>query len=100
MLTGLAISGALLIPGLAVTLITGRPRSEGPPPSLLALLRGAGLGNGEDLLNLGLLVLIGTPMLRVAVLAAGWAFERAWRFAAVALLVLALLILSLCLGLD
>jgi uncharacterized membrane protein len=39
-----------------------------------------------------------TPILRVVVLLAGWAIDREWRFSAVALTVLALLIASLLLG--
>lgn len=100
LMLGLAISGTLLILGLAITLIAGQSRPAGPPPSFSTLLAGARLGDGVSLLNLGLLILLATPMLRVAVLAAGWAFERSWRFASVALLVLALLILSLSLGLG
>jgi uncharacterized membrane protein len=49
---------------------------------------------------LGLLILIGTPVLRVAVLAVGWWMMGDRRFAAVALTVLALLGLSLALGLG
>jgi uncharacterized membrane protein len=39
-----------------------------------------------------------TPILRVLVLAIGWLLEKEWRFAAIALCVLALLATSVVLG--
>jgi hypothetical protein len=98
LLGGLAASGLLLAVGLVVALVGKSPRPEGPPPSIAALLRGAARGDGTDLMELGLLVLIATPVLRVAVLAAGWAREGEIRFATVAGAVLALLALSFVLG--
>ncbi|MBV8557098.1 MAG: DUF1634 domain-containing protein [Planctomycetaceae bacterium] len=100
LLSGLAVSALLLALGLGLALIRGGPRPEGPPHPLSALLRGAAHGEGVDLLDLGLLILIGTPVLRVAVLAVGWWTMGDRRFAAVALTVLALLGLSLALGLG
>jgi uncharacterized membrane protein len=100
LLAGLAVSGLLLVLGLGVALSRGGPRPEGPPPSLAAVLRGALRGDGVDLLDLGLLSLIGTPVLRVAVLAVGWMAAGERRFAAVAVVVLGLLGASLALGLG
>ena len=97
---GLIVSGLLLASGLVSALIRGGPRPEGAPPPLPRVLRGAFRGEGVDLLDLGLLVLIGTPVLRVAVLAVGWGLAGRWRFAAIALAVLALLGVSLELGLG
>src|SRR5690348_12539708 len=98
LLAGVIVSGTLLALGLLVTLVSGQPRPEGKPPDLQTLLRQAAHGEGVGLLDVGLMLLIATPVLRVAVLAAGWAVERQWRFAAVAAAVLALLGLSLVLG--
>ena len=49
-------------------------------------------------LDLGLLALMATPMLRVAVLALGWGLAGERRFAAVALAVLGLLGVGIALG--
>lgn len=98
LLSGLVASGLLLASGLAVALARGLATRSGPPPPLRAVLAGATRGDGSDLLDLGLLVLIATPVVRVAVLAIGWAIDRNWRFAAVALAVLALLGAGMALG--
>jgi uncharacterized membrane protein len=65
---------------------------------LANVVRDALRGDGIDLIDLGLLALISTPALRVAVLALAWAREREWRFAGVAIAVLALLALGMVLG--
>jgi uncharacterized membrane protein len=51
------------------------------------------------IIQLGLLILIATPVVRVMTCAAGFAFERDWTFAVVSLLVLALLIAGIAFGL-
>lgn len=53
---------------------------------------------GLSITDLALLVLMVTSVFRVAVLAAGWAFEGERRFAIVAVVVLCLLRFSLVLG--
>ena len=58
----------------------------------------AAKGDGTAILQLGLLVLMLTPVARVVVLAVGWLVDREWRFALVALFVFALLMTSLILG--
>jgi uncharacterized membrane protein len=98
LLAGVAVSGVLLAAGLVVALVSGQPRPEGPAPPVAAVLRSAARGDGVGLLDAGLLLLIATPVLRVAVLAVGWGVEGSWRFAAVAVLVLGLLALGLVLG--
>jgi uncharacterized membrane protein len=98
LLRGLVVSGLLLVAGLVVALARGQPRPVGLPPSLRSVLSGAIRGEGVDLLDLGLLALISTPVARVAVLAVGWALNREGRFAAVALVVLGLLGLGFALG--
>jgi uncharacterized membrane protein len=50
------------------------------------------------LLDLGLLALMLTPLVRIIILAGGWALRRDFRFALVALVVLLLLIASLLKG--
>ena len=99
LLTGLLLSGVLLIWGLFVTLLNGQPRPEGPPPPpFREVMKAAAEGNGAALIYVGLLVLIGTPILRVAVLALGWGVSNHWRFMAVSLVVLVLLAVSFFLG--
>ena len=100
LLTGLAFSSVLLLGGLACAGARAQPRPEGLPPPMAAVARGAVAGNGTDLMILGLLVLMATPVLRVGVLGLGWGLEREWRFLAVAAAVLGLLGLSLALGLG
>jgi hypothetical protein len=98
LITGLALGGLLMAGGMVLALVEGRPRPEGPPPSIGAVLRAAARGDGVALMDLGLLMLMATPVVRVAVLAVGWGWEREWRFLAVALAVLALLGLSVAMG--
>ena len=95
LLSGLAVSRLLLRIGLGLALIRGGPRPEGPPHRFQGVLPRGGTGECVDLFDLGLLILIGTPVLHVAVLAVGWWMMGDRRFAAVALTVLALLGLSL-----
>ena len=97
---GVAFSGVLLFAGLVIVLVRGQPRPEGPPLSLGQLLRTALAGSGVSLLDLGVLLLMCTPLARVAVLAVGWMMTGRRRFAAVAIAVLALLGLSLFLGIG
>src|SRR5947209_14485565 len=99
LLAGLTVSGLLLMLGLIVALASGKPRPAGAVPSFKIIREVLG-GDGVAMINLGLLFLMGTPILRVAVLAIGWTLRRSWRFAAVALAVLGLLGLSLVLGLS
>jgi uncharacterized membrane protein len=53
---------------------------------------------GEAIIMLGLLLLIATPVLRVAVSIVAFFFERDWTFVAITAFVLAMLILSFVLG--
>lgn len=98
LLAGLVLGGLLLLVGLAESLLRGQARPEGRPPSVASMLGEASRGSGVALLDLGLLVLMGTPILRVAVLALGWGLSGEKRFLAVALIVLTLLVLSIALG--
>lgn len=68
------------------------------PHSLAAV--GTGLGHGDPLavIALGLLILLATPIVRVAVSIVAFAVERDWTFVAVTALVLVILIVSFLLG--
>lgn len=98
LLSGLVASSLLLVAGLALVLMRDEPRPAGPPAALLDTVRGVLAGQGIAMLDLGLLALMITPVLRVAVLAVGWSLAGWRRFAAIALTVLALLGASIFLG--
>ena len=100
LLGGVLAAGLLMAAGLAVALARGGPRPDGPPGPIRGLLHRSRSGDGVALIELGLLVLILTPAVRVAVLAGGWAAAGDYRFAAVAAAVLGLLGLSVWLGLG
>lgn len=97
LLSGLAVSAVLLIIGMLAALVQENPTSE-PRQPLSDLVTAATAFDGQALTTLGLLVLMITPILRVVVLLVGWTWRRDWTFAAVAVVVLALLIVSLSLG--
>lgn len=98
LLTGVAASCALLTVGLAIVLFRNEARPMGPPPPLSDVFSKALHGRGLSFLELGLIVLMLTPVARVAVLVLGWAADRDWKFAAIAFFVLLLLGASLFLG--
>ena len=71
---------------------------HGEPQSLTSAggIIGAALSLHSDaLIQLGLLVLIAVPILRVAVSIVAFALERDWQYCAVTILVLAILLFSL-----
>jgi uncharacterized membrane protein len=98
LLAGLVVSGLMLVAGLALSMLHGHAGPQGRPPSAESLIRRAARGDGVAWLDLGLICLIATPVLRVVVLAVGWGLAGERRFAAVATTVLALLVLGLVLG--
>ena len=98
LLTGLLISGALLILGTVLSLARHEVRPGGKPGGAESIVSQAIHGNGIAILNLGIFVLMLTPILRVIVLACGWLLEREWRFTAIAIIVLTLLATSVVLG--
>lgn len=98
LLGGLIACGILLILGLALTLVSGAPESTGPPPGIRSLIRQSIRGDGPSLIHLGLLALLSTPVMRVIVLSIGWYRLGDLRFASVAAVVLALLIVGVFLG--
>ena len=66
--------------------------------TLPGIVREAASFNGRGLIQLGLLLLIATPVARVAFSAGAFAYERDWVYVAVSLVVLALLAYSLSSG--
>lgn len=109
--TGVFASLALVAAGTALTflhhpaylsdpgqldVLTGPQASF--PHTVPAVLAEAVHLRGQAIVALGLLVLIGTPVLRVAVSIAGFAYQRDRIFVAVTTAVLFLLLLSFALG--
>jgi uncharacterized membrane protein len=95
LLAGVLISGLLLIVGLVLTLSRNEFRTESLHLHVSMFIRDALAGHGPALLNLGIIVLMLTPICRVLVLCIGWLLERQYRMALVALCVLVLLAVSL-----
>lgn len=98
LLAGLVVAGLLLAAGLLAALVAGEADVDGRPASLPQLFQAALSGDGQALMQFGLLALMMTPLLQVAALALGWTASGERRFALVALAVLMLLILGLFLG--
>ena len=101
---GVLLAAAIVVVGAAIYLwrhggaVPDYRVCRGEPFSLDQLggvVRHAFAGDGRGLLLLGLLVLVATPVARVAFTAVAFAFERDRTYTLVALLVLALLLKSL-----
>ena len=68
------------------------------PHTLGAVLAGAAQLSGRAVVMLGLLILIATPVMRVAISIIAFAYQRDRIFVAITLLVLAILLISFVLG--
>ena len=68
------------------------------PHTLHDVLRGVRDGRGQAIVMIGLLLLIATPVVRVAVSILAFVYERDWRYVVITTLVLGLLVLSFVLG--
>ncbi len=94
---GVIISSALMLLGLLLGLIQGAPVPESVPPfgqilPMAVAFRPAGI------MALGLLVLIATPILRVAGSVLAFIYERDWRYALVTFVVFLIVLTSILLG--
>lgn len=102
---GVLLSAAIILVGVVLYLFfdpaaaTSGPIGSRPAPSTLGDV-GAGLARGDPLavIALGLLVLLATPVLRVAVSIVTFALERDRRFVAITSLVLLILVASFLFG--
>jgi uncharacterized membrane protein len=63
--------------------------------SVVGVLRGVRAGHSASLIQLGLLLLIATPVARVALAAAAFATQRDWTYVVISLIVLVVLAASL-----
>jgi uncharacterized membrane protein len=102
--TGVMLAAALVLIG-GIAFVASHPqvapdhRKFHPEPSQLAsiggVLHGAMTFDPLYIIQLGLLVLIATPIVRVMACAAGFALERDWTYTLVSLIVLTSLIVSI-----
>ncbi|MCC6526731.1 MAG: DUF1634 domain-containing protein [Polyangiaceae bacterium] len=91
---GLVIASSLMAAGVTVHLVSGQAQAPGVP--LFSIF--AERDPGALLTALGVVVLGMTPMVRVIALLAIWTRERDWKFAAVALAVVVVLVIAVVLG--
>jgi Protein of unknown function (DUF1634) len=91
---GLTVAASLIV--LGGLLAVAKPPAQDPRDS--GMFSRAMQGDSSAVLELGLVVLMLTPVARVLVLAIGWLVSRDWTFSLVAFCVLALLVLSVLLG--
>lgn len=101
---GVILAGALVLAGGAVYLArhstpaTNYEVFQGEPEGLRTLsgiFREALALRGRGLIQFGLLILIATPITRVAFSVAALLYQRDWRYVVVTLIVLGLLVYSL-----
>jgi len=93
---GITVASALIAIGLVLAVLQGHMVSH---PILLGELPGLiAAGRPSGFTGLGVLVLLATPIVRVICLIGGFALDRDWRFAAVAVGVALLLAAGIVLG--
>lgn len=91
---GVLLSAGVIALGLLL-LILHRPTSDTFPHTLLAVGKSLAQGNPYGIIVLGLLILLFTPVLRVAVSIVAFGLERDRRFVAISAIELILLLLSI-----
>jgi len=105
--TGVSLAAAIVLIGGMVFLlrhrvpVTNYRVFQGEPAELRTLggiFRDAFSGHARGLIQLGLLLLIATPVARVTFSVGAFLYERDWKYVAVSLVVLALLFYSLLSG--
>jgi len=97
LLIGLGISTTLMVIGIVLQIVSGDPLPQVMiPPHMIFTDIMAGLPDG--FFTLGLMMLIATPILRVAGSVIIYAYERDWRYTLVTGVVLTIVILSIILG--
>ncbi len=102
--TGVALAAALVLIG-GVAFVASNRRAiqdhrtfhgaSAQLTSISGVLDGVMTLDPQYVIQLGLLILIATPVVRVAACAAGFALERDWMYAVVSLIVLAFLLVSI-----
>lgn len=100
---GVLLSAAIIAAGVILFYVrsaqaAGGLRDHPFPHTLAAVFSGIALGDPIAIIALGLLLLLATPVVRVAVSIFAFALERDWRYVAITTLVLGILIASFLLG--
>jgi len=108
---GVVISAIFIVSGMTVSLVhhpdylsdagtLSRLTDPGAafPHTMRDLAVELGQARGRAIMTVGLLVLIATPVMRVAVSILAFAADRDWRFVAITISVLAILLVSFLIG--
>ena len=106
---GVSISLAVIVLGMSVILLRSQPGAAGNLQARLSahavfphtpgeVWAGLRAGDGQAIVAAGLMVLLATPLLRVAMSAVAFAIARDWAYVWITLTVLALLATSLLIG--
>lgn len=99
---GVMLSSAVIILGLILLAFTPQAFSQASvetfPHTPGMLWTGLQNWQAEAVITLGLLLLIATPVLRVAVSVVAFGLEHDWRYVVITLIVLAILIISFTIG--
>jgi uncharacterized membrane protein len=101
---GVFLSGGVTLLGVLIFFIQQRGQPLGDvtdlkyPHTLSDVFAGVGHGSGMAIILLGLLLLIATPVTRIAVSIVAFANERDWRYVAITSVVLLILLISFLLG--
>lgn len=99
---GVVVSGAIIAVGVLlyyVRVATGKSLPADTIPHTLPMVtHGLAAGDPLAIITLGLLLLLLTPVVRVAVSIGAFAIERDWRYVVITTIVLVILIVSFFLG--
>ena len=99
---GVVVSGAIIAVGVLlyyVRVASGAPAPADTIPHTLPMVtHGLAAGDPVAIITLGLLLLLLTPVVRVAVSIGAFAIEHDWRYVAITTIVLVILIVSFFLG--
>ena len=101
--TGFYVSIILMVAGLVWWLAAGMPGGLEGPPGIVPFdktFSELAAGNPLALLDMGVLALLATPGVTIATVALSFATARNWRFAALSVLIFAILLLSVALSLK
>ncbi len=98
---GVILSAAIVVVGVVMFYVREAmfgADTRSFPHSLSAVISGVAQGDARSVIVLGLLVLLMTPVLRVAVSIVAFALEDDWRYVVITSIVLIVLLLSFFLG--
>ena len=91
LITGMVLSFTIMIIGLAMYAMTP---TEGTTLPLDKILDGIGQGNPIAIIDLGIVILIATPLVRIIAASITFGMEKDYRFVGISLFVLAMIVLA------